>query len=82
MSALTGPGVSVLSGSCYLSKKKTLLPNHKEIKEDISIVKLNFSNFHKAVITWLKSTETLKNPLIFMLLNQSPSLHNSFDAKN
>ena len=56
-----GGTVSVLSGSCYLSKKKTLLPNLKEIKEDISIVKLNLSNFHKAVITWLKSTETLKN---------------------
>ena len=44
--------VSVLSGSCYPSQKK-LLPqqNTKEVKEDISIVKLNFSNFQRAVIT-------------------------------
>ena len=31
------------------------------MKDDISIVKFNFSDRYKAVITWLKSTETLKN---------------------
>ena len=31
------------------------------MKEDISIVKLNLSNLHKTVISWIKYTETLKN---------------------
>ena len=47
-----------------LSKsEKTLLPqqNTKEVKEDISIVKLNFSNFQRAVLTWFKCVETPKN---------------------
>ena len=33
----------------------------KEMKEDISIVKLNISNLHKTVIPWINHTETLKN---------------------
>ena len=66
-----------------MKKKKTLLleQNTNEIKEDISIVKLNFCNPLKAVITRLKSTETLKNGWFMVLLNQNPSMHNSFDAK-
>ena len=49
----------------------------------ISIVKLNFSNFHNAVITRLKSTETLKNrSFIVVLLNHNPFQCISFDAKN
>ena len=33
----------------------------KEMKEDISIVKLNISNLQKTVIPAIKHTETLKN---------------------
>ena len=33
----------------------------KEIKEDISIVKLNIANLHKAIILQNKSIDTLKN---------------------
>ena len=47
-----------------LSKsEKTLLPqqNTKEVKKDMSIVKLNFSNFQRSVITWFKCAETPKN---------------------
>ena len=43
---------------------------------------VNVSNLHKAVITRFKSTETLKNRSFAVILNQNPSLHNSFDAKN
>ena len=82
MSVLT-LGVSVLSGSCYYSQKTLLLEqNTKEIKGDISIVKLDFSDLHKAVITRLKSTEISKNRSFMVLLNQNPSLHNLFDGKN
>ena len=35
--------------------------NTKEIKEDISIVKLKITNLHKAIILQDKFTETLKN---------------------
>ena len=34
------------------------MQNIKGIKEDTSIVKLNISKLHKAVILWTKSTET------------------------
>ena len=60
-------GVSVLSGSCYSSKTVKKKPNirtknqMKEMKEDISIVKLNISNLHKTIIPRIKHTETLKN---------------------
>ena len=41
------------------SKIQVLFEKHtKEIKEDISIVKLNISKLHKAVITWNKSIIT------------------------
>ena len=54
--------VSLLSMSYYLSKKTPFLEqNTKEIKEGTSIVKLNTSSLHKAIIPWLKCTETLKN---------------------
>ena len=33
----------------------------KEMKEDISIVKLNISNLQKTIIPPIKHTETLKN---------------------
>ena len=43
--------VSVFSRSFFQQKKKLLLEqNTKEIKEDISIIKLKFSNLNKAVI--------------------------------
>ena len=63
---INGHGVSVLSGSCYLSKKhekKHLLleQNTKIIKQDISIDKFNISNLPKAVISRAKTTEALKN---------------------
>ena len=46
----------------FKSKNLLLLQqNTKEIKEDINIVKLNISKFHKAFIPRLKSPETLKN---------------------
>ena len=45
--------VSVLSGSCYAVKIHLLLEqNTSEIQEDVSIVKLNISNFYKDVIPW------------------------------
>ena len=54
--------VSLLSMSYYLSKKKLLLEqNTEEIKESTSIIKLNTSSLHKAIIPWLKCTETLKH---------------------
>lgn len=41
----------------------------KEIKHDISVVKLNIANLHKAVFRRTKSTETLKNcSLIYYLI--------------
>ena len=45
-----------------LKSKNPFLPGQKpkEINEDISVVKLNFSNLNKAVIMRLKSMETLK----------------------
>ena len=54
----------------FKSKNLLLLQqNTKEIKEDISIVKLNISKFHKAFIPRLKSTGTLKNcSLIYYLI--------------
>ena len=46
----------------FKSKNLLLLEqNTEEIEEDISIVKLNISNLHKAFIPRLKSPETLKN---------------------
>ena len=44
-------GVSVLSESCYLSQKTPLIKTNimKEIKEDISIVKLNISNLQMQI---------------------------------
>ena len=43
------------------SKNPFLLgQKNKEINEDISVVKLNFSNLNKAVIMRLKSMETHK----------------------
>ena len=45
-----------------MKKKLRLLEqNTKEIKEGTSIVKLNISSLHEAVIPWLKCMETLKN---------------------
>ena len=54
----------------FKSKNLLLLEqNTEEIEEDISIVKLNISNLHKAFIPRLKSTETLKNrSLIYYLI--------------
>ena len=53
------------------SKKKPTLfirKNTKEVKEDISIVKLNVANVHyKVVIPQLTSTETLKNRCITLI---------------
>ena len=40
----------------------------KEMKDDISIVKLNISNLHKTVIPWIKHTKTLKNRSYILLL--------------
>ena len=55
--------VFVLSTSCYWGQKYIFFfeQNTKEIKEDISIVKLNISNLHKAIILQEKFTETIKN---------------------
>ena len=53
-------GVSLLSRSWYQNKKKhlSLQQNTKEVKEDISTVKLNFPNLQKAVITRLNCAKT------------------------
>ena len=44
-------GVSVLSESCYLSQKTPFIKTNimKEIKEDISILKLNISNLQMQI---------------------------------
>ena len=44
-------GVSLLSGSCYQSQKTPFINTNtlKEIKEDISIVKLNICNLHMQI---------------------------------
>ena len=44
-------------------KKSLILEKNqmKEMKVDISIVKLNISNLHKTIIPRIKHTETLKN---------------------
>ena len=53
--------------SCYSSKtvkKSPILEKKnqtKEMKEDISMDKLNISNLHKTIIPRIKHTETLKN---------------------
>ena len=39
--------------------------NTNEIKEDISIVMFNISNYHKAVIWWTEFMQTLKNRSFF-----------------
>ena len=44
----------------WVKKHLLLGQNTQDIKEHISTVKLNISNFHKVVIPWNKSTETLK----------------------
>ena len=54
--------------------------NIEEKKEDISIVKLNISNLHKAIIYRTKRKAT-QNSFIYILLNQNRSLHNSRNAK-
>ena len=45
-------------------------------------MKLNISNFHKAVIPRTKSVETLKNCSSINNINQNCSLHNLFDVKS
>ena len=48
-------GVPILSGPCTKFTLNFIWTNTEEIKQDISIVKLNISNLHKAVIpraTW------------------------------
>ena len=67
---LKGPQkVSVLRASCYYVKKHYLLKQHtKEIKEDISIVKLNIFNSHKVVIRLTKCPGTLNKTLIYYYL--------------
>ena len=67
-----------------LLKSKTLFTRTKYQRNKIGHKHRQINpntNFHKAVITLLKSTETLKNRSV-TLLNQNPSLHNSFHAKN
>ena len=63
------------------SKIQVLLEKHtivKEIKEDISIVKLNISNLHKAVIMWNKSLITRpyitysKSSVLYILTRMMP----------
>ena len=51
-----------------------MLTNTEEIKQDISIVKLNISKIHKAIIPHL-SLETLK--IHSVILNENRSLSNS-----
>ena len=55
-------GVCIKQVMLIKSKRNLLLQqNSKEIKQDISIINLNVSNHHKAVLPWTYSTETLKN---------------------
>ena len=66
---IMGVSVLVLSGLCYLSQKYKFYSKNtlKKLNEDISIVKLNISNLHKAVITWNKSTDTQNQLSIYYL---------------
>ena len=58
-------------------EKKLLLveQNTKEIKEGASIIKLNISSLHKAVIPWLKCMETLKNHSFSCITCLIPKIH-------
>ena len=51
------------------------------MEEDISIVKCNISNLHKAAIPRKNPRKHSEIALTYIFLNQNRSLHNSFDAK-
>ena len=54
-------GVSVLTKrAVFIVKKLLFSQNTKEIKQDISMVVLNISNLHKAIILQTTSLDTLK----------------------
>lgn len=63
-------------GHVIKAKKHLLLKQNTET-EDISIVELNISDFHKVVILRTKFTKTLKKNLssVNYLINQNCSLH-------
>ena len=58
---------SVCIGVIWVKKHLLLEQNTKDIKEHISTVKLNISNFHKVLIPGTKSTETLQKTLIYIV---------------
>ena len=62
-------GVSVSTkGAVFIVKKNFLFSqNTKEIKQDISMVVLNISNLHKAIILLTMSFDTLKNLAMIFL---------------
>ena len=70
-------GVRIKRVMLFKSTIKLLLDrNTLEIKQGISIVKLNISNVHKAIITWTMSVETLKSSsFIHYILYQKPPVH-------
>ena len=69
--------VFVLSTSCYWGQKLIHIlfeQNTKEIKEDISIVKLNISNLTEPSFCW-KCHRNNQKSLICILLNQNHPLN-------
>ena len=58
-------------------KKHYLLEQHtKEIKEEVSMVKLNISNYHKVFIQLTNRPATLKKNTHLLLLKENHSMHN------
>ena len=58
-------------------KKHFLLEQHtKEIKEEVSMVKLNISNYHKVFIQLTNRPGTLKKNTHLLLLKENHSMHN------
>ena len=67
---------SYLERSVINVKKHFLLEHTKEIKEEISMVKLNISNYHKVIIQLTNCPGTLKKNTHLLLLKENHSMHN------
>ena len=67
----------------YLERRVINVKNHflleqhtKEIKEEVSLVKLNISNYHKVIIQLINCPGTLKKNTHLLLLKENHSMHN------
>ena len=57
-------------------KKHFLLEHTKKIKEEVSMVKLNISNYHKVIIQLTNCPGTLKKNTHLLLLKENHTMHN------